>query len=165
MMKINLYEIDKNYRVLLIVYLIVVFIGISIGQFYLLSKEQQTPNGIVENYRGSQTVDELEIPKYYPKPLSEMLLITHTHILGFSTIILSVSILFGLTNIKSSYKSFLMIEPLVSLVVTFGSIWFVRFFHQGFVYLTIISAFLMYASLYFMIIYLVKELLFSGQFE
>ena len=53
---------------------------------------------------------------------------------------------------------FLIIEPLVSTLVSFGSMWVIRFFGEGFISVTIISAVLIYISFYIMIVISLFEL-------
>lgn len=157
-MKIALQNFDRKIKNLLTVYLLVIGIGISVGLVYLASKTDSTSKGIIEEYNGSEIVDELEIPEKFPKEFKEMLVTTHSHILGLSTLLLSLGIIVYFSSLPSVLKSFLMIEPLISLISTFGSIWLVRYLHQDFIILTIISAIFMYGSIYLIIILSIYEI-------
>ena len=113
----------------------------------------------MERFKGSEikensdSLDEMELEMNYEKSISEMLMTTHNHILGISFILLSVGIIFYFNSILSGFwKMFLMIEPFVSLIISFTSIWGVRFIDGNFVYITFISALFMYTSLLIMII-------------
>ena len=113
----------------------------------------------MERFKGSEikensdSLDEMELEMNYEKSISEMLMTTHNHILGISFILLSVGIIFYFNSILSGFwKMFLMIEPFVSLIISFTSIWGVRFIDGNFVYITFISALFMYTSLFIMII-------------
>ncbi|OQY69703.1 MAG: hypothetical protein B6D45_12395 [Ignavibacteriales bacterium UTCHB3] len=55
-------------------------------------------------------------------------------------------------------KGFLMVEPLISTLFTFGGIWLVRFVHPGFIYLTVVSSSLIYISFAVMAIVALYEL-------
>ncbi len=89
--------------------------------------------------------------KMKEKPISEMLITTHNHILGFSFIFFITGMIFYFNSIISGFwKSFLLIEPTISIVITFGSIWLMRFVHEDFVYLTILSSVILYLSFFIM---------------
>lgn len=143
--------ITKPIKRLTIFYLLVVAIGVGVGLVYLFYQGQISPNGIVDNYRGSEVQEEFEIPDKFEKSIGSMLVSTHNHILGLAPIILSLCIIYYIVK-NGNVSLFIMIEPLVSLIITFGSIWLVRYIHSSFVYLTILSGTLMYFSIYFLII-------------
>ena len=149
-MKIELYKIDKQLKRFLSTFLIVLTIGLTIGLLYLHSTTSMTTAGTVERYNGSNVDDnEFEIIESYPKPVSEMLLTTHSHIISFAFIFGLIGIVFYFSSIVEGFwKNFLLIEPLVSVLITFSSIWGIRYIHEGFVYVTIISSSLMYISFY-----------------
>ncbi len=152
-MSISLYKIDKTLKQFLTAYLLVVTVGLSIGLYFVNHTTSLTPDGAVERFRGSETGDEFEIPENYPKPVSEMLVTTHNHILGFSFIFGSVGLIFYFNRrVKGILKKILLIEPFISIILSFGSLWLMRYFHHSFVYVTIISAILLYISFYIMIV-------------
>jgi hypothetical protein len=161
-MNIKLYLIDKQLKILLSVYLIVITIGVSIGLVYLKTTTSMTPKGTVERFNGSNIEsDQLDIPESYPKPVSELLLTTHNHILGLAFIFLSAGFIFYFNSIVNGvFKTVLMVEPLLSVIITFGSIWLIRFVDQAFVYLTFFSSLLMYLGFYTIVLINLFELLF-----
>ncbi len=162
-MNIRLFQLDKRLKKLLVVYLITVTCGLGIGLVYLAQNTGFSAEGTVEHYNGSATdvTGELDIPEKFPKPLGELLMTTHNHVLGLSFLFLSISLIFYFSSIVNSFwKTFLMIEPLISVMLTFGSIWGMRFIHSAFVYLTILSAILMYSAVFIMIFLSAYELLF-----
>ncbi len=162
-MIIRLAELDKNLKHLLLVYLIVVFCGLCVGLVYLWHNTNLSVNGTIEHFNGSvpgKSQDEMDFPEKYPKPFSELLITTHNHILGMSFVFFTIGLIFYLSSIVSGWlKTFLLIEPLISVAVTFGSIWGIRYLHPGFVILTLFSSILMYFSVFFMIILSIYELL------
>lgn len=156
--QIRLNSLPGQLKKFLIFYLLTLSIGVAIGLIYVSQTTSMNQKGVVERWKGSQ-VSENEIPEQYEKSFSEMLMTTHNHIIGFSFIFLQVGIIFYFNSlIKGRIKSFLMIEPFISIVLTFGSIWIVRFYFVQFVYLTFISAVLMYLSLFIMIAVSIYEL-------
>jgi hypothetical protein len=166
-MNLRLSVLDKDLRTFLAVYLIIVAIGVSIGLIYLSQTTSMTPKGTVERFNGSETeVAELDIPESYPKPIGELLLSTHNHILGLSFIFFSVGLIFYFNSIiKGMLKTVLMVEPLISIAVTFGSIWLIRFADPAFVYLTFLSSILMYTGFYIIVFISLYELIFRKRIK
>lgn len=164
-MNIKLYQLDKVLKKFIAAFVIVLSIGVIMGLTYLSQTTNYSPNKAIERFNGTQVNSETEnfdIPDSYPKPISEMLITTHNHIIGFSLIIFSVGIIFYFNSILSGFwKLFLMIEPLVSTIVTFGSIWGMRYISKEFVYLAAISSILLYISLFSMISIILYELNFK----
>ncbi|WKZ68350.1 MAG: hypothetical protein QY331_10335 [Melioribacteraceae bacterium] len=164
---ITLRNFEPLLKKFLISYLIVVTIGLTLGLYFVRHTTDLTPSGTVERFRGDevQDGDEFTIPENYPRPISELLVTTHNHILGFSFIFGSVGLIFYFNSrVKGFWKTFLLIEPFVSIITSFGSIWLIRFVHPAFVYLTIISALLLYISFYVMVYFSLTELL-SKKYE
>ena len=160
-MKITLYSLDKTLKRFLSAFLIVLTLGVTIGIIYLNYTTSMTPAGTVERYNGSQQgeLDEFEIAESYPKQINELLLTTHNHIISFAFIFGLLGTIFYFNSVTIGFwKDFLLIEPLISTLITFSSIWGIRYIHEGFVYVTIISAMLMYVSFYAMSVISLYEL-------
>ena len=120
-----------------------------------------SPEGAAERFRGSEELleDDFDIKENYPKSLSEMLMTTHNHVIGFSFIFFTAGLIFYFNStIKGFWKNFLLIEPFVSIILSFGSIWLMRFIDKSFVYVTIISAVIMYLSYFVMVAVSVYDL-------
>ncbi|MBS3946255.1 MAG: hypothetical protein KGZ42_12200 [Melioribacter sp.] len=166
-MNLKLSELGRELRTFLVVYLIIVAIGVSIGIVYLSQTTSMTPKGTVERFNGSEPKEvELDIPESYPKPISELLVSTHNHILGISFIFLTVGFIFYFNSIiKGMFRTLLMVEPLISIVITFGSIWLIRFVDPAFVYLTFLSSIVMYSGFYIIVFVSIYELAFMKKTE
>lgn len=163
MNKIQLNTLDRGRRWFLSIFLLVLSIGVSVGLVYVCTTTQINTNGTVEHYAGSDT-DEFDIPEKYPKSFEAMLLTTHTHIISFGVIFLLLGALFHYNSVISgTWKMVIMIEPLVATLVTFGSIWGIRYCDPSFAFLTILSGTLMYISFYVMTVVLLYDLLFKKQ--
>ncbi len=102
-------------------------IVLSVGYFTGLSFVRQTDsvslNGLEENYLGNEEVEDATVMKF-KKGEREMLTILHTHILSISFIFFLLGGLVAITSLPSKLKTFLMIEPFVSILFTFGGIYF-----------------------------------------
>jgi hypothetical protein len=166
-MNIRLYQLDNNIKHFLIAFLIALSTGVAVGLIYLNYTTNYSPEDAVTRFRGSEEVnsaDEFDIPESYAKPVSEILMTTHNHIISFSFIfILLGSIFYFNSIIKGFWKMFFMIEPMISTIVSFGSIWAMRFIHEDFVYLTVVSAILIYTSYFVMASVSLYELIFKKE--
>jgi len=166
-MSYKLFEFDKTLKNFLIAILFVLTTGLGTGLIYLSYTTNYTPKGTAERFNGTnieQGINDFDIPENYPKPISEMLLTTHNHILGFSFIFFITGLIFYFNSIINGFwKSFLLIEPIISIVITFGSIWLVRFVHEDFVYLTILSSSILYLSFFIMVGVSAYELKFKNE--
>ncbi|NOX65009.1 MAG: hypothetical protein GXO85_04225 [Chlorobi bacterium] len=149
-----LYQLDSDLRTYLALFLTVLTAGVLVGLIYLNFTTDMSPAGTAERWNGSidETEMDFEIAENYPKSISEMLATTHTHIISFALIFGIVGFIFNYNSIVKGYwKKFLMLEPIISILVTFSSIWLMRFVHESFVYLVILSAVFMYTS-YFIVV-------------
>ena len=59
----------------------------------------------------------------YKKSEREIISIVHSHVISFSLIFLLLGALVMLTSIPVWLKKVLIIEPFVSIILTFGGIW------------------------------------------
>ncbi|MGK9476677.1 hypothetical protein [Melioribacter sp. OK-6-Me] len=160
-MNFVLYKLDKSLKAFLAIYLFTLTIGVSIGALFVKHTTNISTEGVVERFNGSETDEDFEIKEAFPKPISELMITTHNHILGLSFVFFSVGLIFYFNSIiKGPWKIFFMVEPLISLLITFGSIWLIRFYNPVFVYLTFISSLLMFASFYIMVAISIFEILF-----
>ena len=158
MMNSSIRDWPERLKYLISTFLIVLTIGVTIGLVYVQRTASSKPSTITEHYRGSEIVDELEIPEKFPKTINDLLLTTHSHVISFAIIFI---ILGGLTYFSSIFKgrvkTFLMIEPMISSCVTFGSIWGIRFISPIFGIIAMVSGILIYVSFYVIVIALLAE--------
>ena len=156
----KLYKLDYDLKIFLSLFLIVLSIGVTIGLIYVYSTTTISSIGITDHYAGSDIIDQYDIPHKYPKPITEMLLTTHNHIISFSLIFFLVGIIFYYNSIiNGKIKLFFLMEPLVSTIFTFGSLWAIRYINKSFVIITILSSSVLYLSFYFIVLVLLYELL------
>jgi hypothetical protein len=161
-MEFQLYRLDRTLKRIVTAFLITLTCGLIVGLVYLNQTTRFSDEGTINSISGSQAASELEIPDYYSKTISELLITTHNHIIGFALIFFVIGgLLYFSSIIPDFWKSFLIIEPLISVVITFGSIWAIRFLHSSFVYLAIISSSLIYISYFVMVSIIIYELNFK----
>ena len=152
-MKNNLYlkNLDCDAKYFLSAFLITLCIGISIGLFYVYLTTDMTPTGSIEQFNGSEVLED-DIPYKFPKPIENMILTTHDHILSFAMISFLIGAIFYFNStITGNFKTILLIEPFLSSLLMFGSLWIMKYLNSDFVLLMIISAVATYVSWYIMI--------------
>ena len=153
-MSIN--NLDKNLKKLLIYYLFTIGIGFSLGVLYVYLNSEFSNNGMVEQYLGND--DEWE-PKL-SKTLKDLVSHTHEHITMFSIIFLSLGFIFSYNSlINGFWKSFLILEPFISIIITFGGFFVLKYISTKFSYIIIISSSLMYICFYIMLFVCLYELI------
>lgn len=119
----NIREFPKELKLLTGTFLIVLSIGFFSGIRFVEETTHNSPQGIQENYLGNENELNAEVMKF-KKTEKEMLNIIHAHILSMSLIFFVLGGLVFLTEINPGFKKFLMIEPLLSVLFTFGGIYF-----------------------------------------
>ncbi len=161
MKTISLNNLDNNIKHLLSLFLFTLSIGIFTGMIYINYTTGMNFEGTIERYNGSEAT-EYEIPESFPKEFESMILMTHEHIIAFSIISILIGLIFSFNSlIKGKMKCFFMLEPFVSIIITFGSMWLMRYYHEAFVYALIPSSMLLYFCWYFMIIISIYDLSFK----
>lgn len=115
--------------------------------------------GIIENYNGNESNLEAEEMKF-KKSEHEMLNILHTHFLSLSLIFFILGLLTYGVNLNAGFRKFLMLEPLVSVLLTFGGIYCLWQGWEWMVYVVMLSGGLMTLS-YALAVILILKALFS----
>ena len=156
---ISLHQLPAKLKLLLLLTVVNLTVGVGIGLYYVANTTQLSPDGTTEHFSGSEVESDFDIPEKYPKPVSELLTTTHNHILSLTLIFLVIGGIFYFnTSISGRMKTFLIAEPFISIITTFGGIWLMRFVHSAFVYLVIPSGILMYGCYFIMAGVLLYEL-------
>jgi len=155
----TLKDLTKDAKIVLILFLTTISIGIFTGLCYVYLTTNMSTTGTVEQFNGpaqdesEDNWDSWEEPIQTGKYIHDMLNTTHNHVITFSIISLLISCIFYFNSIiKGKLKLFLMAEPFISTILTFGSLWIMRYFNEAFVYIVIISAIIMYICWYIMIL-------------
>jgi hypothetical protein len=120
-------EFPKEVKLLIGAFLIVLSVGYFTGFRFVNETTENTPTGIQENYLGNEDDLEAEVMKF-KKPKREMLTIIHTHILSMSVIFFILGGLVSFAKLPAWLKKSLMLEPLLSVLLTFGGIYLFSIF-------------------------------------
>ena len=132
-------------------------VGYFTGLAFVFQTKSNTPIGLEENYNGNE--DDLEVMEMkFKKSPREMLTIIHTHVLSISLIFFASGLLFFFSDAPKRIKPFLLVEPFISVLVTFGGIYLLW---QGFnfmAYIVLVSGVLMTLSYVISVFYVLREL-------
>ena len=118
-----IHKLPRYVKQFIAAFVIVLSIGYFTGIQFVRHTDSDLPNGIEENYLGNEDIEEVAVMKF-KKGDREMLSILHTHVLSISFIFFLLGGLLAITSLPKNLKAFLMIEPFVSIVFTFGGIYF-----------------------------------------
>jgi hypothetical protein len=144
---------------ILIAMLVTLTIGVTLGLVTVFFTTTGQPDGIISHYQGDAPSDIDLIPDKYPMPVKELLITTHNHILSFTFIFGFLAFLIQMSSMLSSrLKQVLALEPFLSIILTFGSMWGIRFISGAFVWLMLLSSVILYLSFYIMIAIIIWEL-------
>ena len=161
----NLYQLNKNLKALYISFLIVLSIGVSMAMVYIYLTTSMTIDGTETRYAGDNIPEDfdpdIDVLENSPKSFLELVSHAHSHIVSFSFIFFLTALIFEKNSIvKGKWKLILMIEAFISILITFGGFFLIRFIDRGFSYLVITSSSIMYLSYYIMVAVCLYELIF-----
>ena len=132
----------KEIKIFVAAFVVILSIGFFTGLLFVSQTSTTSADGLVENYNGNEEDEEAEVMKF-KKSEREMLTIVHTHILSMSFIFFLLGGLVWLTKLSKRLKLFLTVEPFVSVILTFGGIYFLWLDVLWMKYVVIFSGFLM----------------------
>lgn len=135
----------KEIKIFIAAFVAILAVGFFTGLLFVTQTSTTSPEGIVENYNGNEEDEDAEVMKF-KKSEREMLTIVHTHILSMSFVFFLLGGLVWLTNLSKKLKLFLTVEPFLSVVLTFGGIYFIWTGVLWMKYVVIFSGFLMTAT-------------------
>lgn len=135
-----IHKLPKYVKLFLLAFVLTLSFGYFTGVFFIKHTTEFTPQGIHENYNGNEVevipeenwvedeweeAEQVELNKPLKfKPSEQEIISTiHTHVISFSLIFLALGALLSITSASVRIKKILIIEPFVSIVLTFGGIW------------------------------------------
>ena len=156
----TLREQNDQVKLLIVAFTICLVVGVSIGLVYIYTTESTSAAGTIEHYRGSDVTGDFDIPDKYPKTFEGMLLTTHTHVIAFAIIFLILGLFWAMNSIVVGWwKLFFLVEPFVSVLITFLSLWGIRYVSDSFSYISMVFGILTYTSFYLMAWIILSDLL------
>ena len=140
-----IHSFPKQVKMLIGAFLITLSVGFYGSIKFVNLTTNSTPQGVEENYLGNENDEEATVMKF-KKSEREILTIIHGHILSLSVIFLLLGALVAMTNLPDKWQSYIIVEPFLSILLTFGGIYFLWNGHVWCKYVIIISGILMTLS-------------------
>ncbi|AOW19651.1 hypothetical protein [Urechidicola croceus] len=153
----TIHSFPKEIKTLILVFLVILSIGYFTGLVFVNDTSSANPDSIQEHYLGNENDDNAQVMKF-KKSEREMLTLVHNHILSLSLIFFVLALILSTTSINKKIKHFLMFEPLVSVVLTFGGIYLMWMGITWFKYIVMISGTLMTLSYISAVILIITQL-------
>lgn len=152
--------LPKEIKVLASFFIFTLSIGFYLGLGFVNETTDNKAQGVVENYNGNENNVDAETMKF-KKSEHEMYNILHTHFLSLSVIFFILGLLIYGTSINTTLRKFLMIEPLISVILTFGGIYFLWLGVEWMSYIVMLSGVLMTASYTLAVVLVLRQLVIS----
>ena len=123
-MKLNclFYSLHRELKNLVIPFILVLSIGYFVSILLVDHTSSLSPTGIEENYLGNESQETQAIYKF-KKSKYQIYNLIHSHIISMSIIFFITGLLLLITDLNYYFKMFLVIEPFVSILMTFGGIY------------------------------------------
>jgi hypothetical protein len=147
---------------------IIQIVGYTTSLVFVWHTTRLTPPGVSARYRG--VVDSTggtgplggaagAPAMQFPKSFAEMLTITHTHLLGMATMFMISGLCLALcTSPSERRRRVLIVEPFVALLVSFSSMWLMRYVDARFAWLLEASSASLALVFYVQAWYILREL-------
>ncbi|MBG7630092.1 MAG: hypothetical protein IZT56_06640 [Bacteroidetes bacterium] len=155
-----IHQFPKEIKALILIFVSVLSIGFLGGLSFVNNTTSMNTAEIETHYLGNENDEDAAIMKF-KKNESEILTVVHGHILSLSVIFFLLSLLLATTSINKKLKYFLMIEPFISIVLTFGGIYLLWSGITWFKYIIIISGIFMTLSFVVATLSIIYQILFS----
>jgi hypothetical protein len=138
-MTFRLRDANATLRLFLTTFLVVLSLGYAVGLFFVEHTTAFTLQGVQEQFLGNESspgAHELR----YAKSAHEMFVFIHNHVLSLSVVFFILGGMFFFSSLVSErLKRFLMVEPLLALVTTFGGMALVRYVSPAWSWLVVLS--------------------------
>ena len=118
----SIYSLPKEFKNLVVHFILVLSIGYFVSILLVDHTSSLSPIGIEENYLGNESKDPQIIYKF-KKTKYQIYNLLHSHIISMSIIFFITGLLLLITDLNYYFKMFLIIEPFVSILMTFGGIY------------------------------------------
>ena len=140
-----IHQFPREIKSLIAVFIIVLSVGFYGGLSFVNNTTSMQASGVTSHYLGNEDVEDAQVMKF-KKSEREILTIVHNHILSMSVIFFILSLILATTSINKKLKYFLMVEPFLSVILTFGGIYLLWSGILWFKYIIIFSGILMTLS-------------------
>ena len=150
--------LPKEIKLLIGAFIIVLSIGFFTGLLFVGETSSANPNGIEEQYLGNENDENAKVMRF-KKSDQEMLTLVHGHILSMAIIFFLLGLLVAITKLNNTLKLFLIVEPFVSVLLTFGGLYLLWKGMLWMKYIVMFSGVLMTLTFTISILIILKQLL------
>jgi hypothetical protein len=138
---------------------IIQLVGYTTSLLFVHHTTGMTPPGVAAHYRGEDSAAAVDAAMEFPKSYAEMLTITHTHLLSMAAIFVFSGAALALCERPDERRRRLLIaEPFVALLVSFASMWLMRYVDARFSWLLSLSSAIMALTFYAQSFFVLREL-------
>ena len=159
-MNFQLHTLPKLLKRTLTVFLLVLSFGYFSGLNLLKHTTEFKAVGVEQNVLGNE-IDEQAEELHFKMSERELQGMIHNHVVSLAVLFLILALMFYFSSYSQFTKQFFMLEPMISLVVTFGGLWLLWLGASWMKYIIMCSGILMHCSLIAIIILLLKDLNFN----
>lgn len=157
-----IYTFPKEIKALLIAFILVLSLGFFTGLLFVNDTSSANPKGIEEQYLGNENDEAANVMKF-KKTEKQMLNIVHSHILSMALIFFLLGLILSTTQLNYKLKMILIVEPFISVVVTFGGLYLLWKGWTWMKYVVMVSGTLMTLSYSASVFIILKQLVFSNK--
>lgn len=157
-MNFQLFSLPRLLKISISIFLFVLAFGYFSSFDLLRHTTDLNSQGVEENVLGNE-LDENANELRFKMSERELHGIIHSHVITLSLLFIFLQVIFYFSSAPKFLKSLLMIEPILSIITTFGGLWLLWLGHVWVKYLIMISGTLMHSSLIIMIVILLYDLL------
>ncbi len=118
----KIHHLPKVAKLLISFFIVTLSFGYYAGLLFVQENTSMTTQGLEEHYLGNEADEEAEIMKF-KKAEKEIITTIHNHVISFSLIFLALGGILLITSIPKKLKKLLIVEPFISILLTFGGIW------------------------------------------
>lgn len=150
-------RLPKIAKLLIGFFIVTLSFGYFTGLRFVNENTNNTTQGIEEHYLGNEDKEDAEIMRF-KKSEKEIITTVHNHVVSMSLIFLALGGILLITSINPILKKFLIVEPFISIILTFGGIWLMWSGVLWFKYVIIFSGILLTITFTTSVIIILTEL-------
>ncbi len=158
----KIHQLPKPAKLLVGFFVLTLSFGYFTGLRFVNENTGNTTKGIEEHYLGNEDNEEADVMRF-KKSEKEIITTVHNHVTSMSLIFLALGSILLITSVNPRLKKFLIVEPFVSIVLTFGGIWLMWSGVLWFKYIIICSGILLTLTFTTSVILIVSQLFKKAQ--
>lgn len=117
-----IHTLPNQLKLLIGAFIITLSFGYYTGLKFVGENTDNTTQGIEEHYLGNEDIEDSDEMKF-KKSEKEIISMVHNHVISMAIIFLLLGTILTITSINPLLKKILIVEPFLSIILTFGGIW------------------------------------------